>query len=134
MTELGAGLSDAIAGHSHLFLLSGEPGIGKTRLADEFGRLAVAWGARVAWGTDSSRPFDAGQTASHKTASPPGWEASSSRLGLEHPPELHAQRIHFADNLVAMRRIVRHIRFGRGLEVDARQVAPLHGKFAQGIE
>jgi predicted ATPase len=38
------------AGHGHLFLLSGEPGIGKTRLADEFGRLALAEGVRVAWG------------------------------------------------------------------------------------
>jgi eukaryotic-like serine/threonine-protein kinase len=50
LAELGAGLTDATAGHSHLFLLSGEPGIGKTRLADEFGRLAVAQGVRVAWG------------------------------------------------------------------------------------
>src|SRR5262249_3328424 len=50
MAELRAGLSDATGGHSHLFLLSGEPGIGKTRLADEFGRLAVAQGVRVAWG------------------------------------------------------------------------------------
>jgi tetratricopeptide (TPR) repeat protein len=50
LAELRAGLTDTAAGHSHLFLLSGEPGIGKTRLADEFGRLAVAQGVRVAWG------------------------------------------------------------------------------------
>ena len=50
LTELRAGLSDATAGHGHLFLLSGEPGIGKTRLADEFGRAAVAPGVHVAWG------------------------------------------------------------------------------------
>ena len=48
--ELSAGLADVTAGHSHLFLLSGEPGIGKTRLADEFGRLALAQGVRVVWG------------------------------------------------------------------------------------
>jgi predicted ATPase len=50
LTELRAGLPDVTAGHSHLFLLCGEPGIGKTRLADEFGRLAVAQGVQVAWG------------------------------------------------------------------------------------
>jgi eukaryotic-like serine/threonine-protein kinase len=50
LAELRAGLADVTAGHGHLFLLSGEPGIGKTRLADEFGRLAVAQGVRVAWG------------------------------------------------------------------------------------
>jgi tetratricopeptide (TPR) repeat protein len=50
LAELSRGLADIAAGHSHLFLLSGEPGIGKTRLADEFGRLAVAQGVRVIWG------------------------------------------------------------------------------------
>src|SRR5215469_1974490 len=50
LAELRAGLADVTAGHGHLFLLSGEPGIGKTRLADEFGRLAVAEGVRVVWG------------------------------------------------------------------------------------
>jgi len=50
LAELGAGMADVTAGHGHLFLLSGEPGIGKTRLADEFGRMAVAQGVHVAWG------------------------------------------------------------------------------------
>jgi predicted ATPase len=50
LSELRVGLADVTAGHAHLFLLGGEPGIGKTRLADEFGRLAVAQGVRVAWG------------------------------------------------------------------------------------
>ena len=31
LAELRAGLGDATLGHSHLFLLSGEPGIGKTK-------------------------------------------------------------------------------------------------------
>jgi MoxR-like ATPase len=42
LLELRACLADVTAGHGHLFLLSGEPGIGKTRLADEFGRFTVA--------------------------------------------------------------------------------------------
>jgi tetratricopeptide (TPR) repeat protein len=50
LAELRAGLRDAIAGHSHLFLLNGEPGIGKTSLTDEFGREALVQGVRVAWG------------------------------------------------------------------------------------
>src|SRR5215469_15587798 len=50
LAELRVGLADVTAGHGHLFLLSGEPGIGKTRLADEFGRRAVAQGARASWG------------------------------------------------------------------------------------
>jgi predicted ATPase len=50
LAELRAGLRDVTAGHSHLFLLSGEPGIGKTRLAAEFARLATAQGVRVVWG------------------------------------------------------------------------------------
>src|SRR5215469_11033482 len=35
LAELRAGLTDAATGHGHLFLLSGEPGIGKTKLADD---------------------------------------------------------------------------------------------------
>ena len=31
LAELRASLADVTAGHSHLFLISGEPGIGKTR-------------------------------------------------------------------------------------------------------
>src|SRR5439155_22769193 len=35
LNDLRAGLEAAIAGHGRLFLLSGEPGIGKSRLAEE---------------------------------------------------------------------------------------------------
>jgi len=48
--ELGAllaGLEDALAGHGRLFLLVGEPGIGKSRLAEELIRRAGARGVRV---------------------------------------------------------------------------------------
>ena len=47
LAELVAGLGDAFAGRGRLFLLSGEPGIGKTRLADELTARARARGARV---------------------------------------------------------------------------------------
>jgi DNA-binding SARP family transcriptional activator len=45
--ELLAGLEDALAGHGRLFLLVGEPGIGKSRLAEELIRHAGARGVRV---------------------------------------------------------------------------------------
>jgi hypothetical protein len=44
------GLATVAVGQGHLFLLSGEPGTAKIRLADEFGRLAVAQGALVTRG------------------------------------------------------------------------------------
>jgi len=48
--ELRAGLADAVAGRGRLFLLVGEAGIGKTRLADEFSAEARAGGGQVLWG------------------------------------------------------------------------------------
>jgi predicted ATPase/DNA-binding CsgD family transcriptional regulator len=46
---LGARLDTALAGNGTLALLVGEPGIGKTRLAEELTRLAGGCGARVLW-------------------------------------------------------------------------------------
>ena len=45
--ELAAGLEDAFAGRGRLFLLEGEPGIGKSRLAEELTVRARARGAQV---------------------------------------------------------------------------------------
>ncbi len=43
-------LHQALAGRGQLLLLTGEPGIGKTRLAAELGRIARERGALVLWG------------------------------------------------------------------------------------
>ena len=50
LDELKAGLAEALIGRGGLFLLEGEPGIGKTRLADEFAARAQGEGALVLWG------------------------------------------------------------------------------------
>ena len=47
LAELAAGLADAFAGRGRLFLLVGEPGIGKSRLAEELMMRARARGARI---------------------------------------------------------------------------------------
>lgn len=50
LEELRAGLDAVIAGQGGLWLVTGEAGIGKTRLATEFATYAAGQGARVLWG------------------------------------------------------------------------------------
>jgi hypothetical protein len=61
MIELGAGIDDLMQGRGGVFLFVGEPGIGKTRLADEVGRSAASRGAVVHWG----RAWEAGGAPSY---------------------------------------------------------------------
>lgn len=49
LLEMAGALERAASGIATVVTLSGEPGIGKTRLAREFGRLAAAREARVLW-------------------------------------------------------------------------------------
>src|SRR6476646_8669936 len=50
LDRLVAARDEATAGRGGVALLAGEPGIGKTRLADELAAIARARGARVVWG------------------------------------------------------------------------------------
>jgi hypothetical protein len=50
LAELRAAIEDLGAGRAHVFMVSGEPGIGKTRLAEEVASAASAKDARVVWG------------------------------------------------------------------------------------
>ena len=79
-----AGLGDATSGRGRFFALGGEPGIGKTRLADEFSTRAKAEGALVLWG----RCWEAG-------GAPAYWPWSQSLRGLlrELDPEALRERV-----------------------------------------
>lgn len=50
MAELSVALDAAIAGRGQMVMLAGEPGIGKTRLAQELAFRAESLGAQVLWG------------------------------------------------------------------------------------
>jgi predicted ATPase len=50
LAEICAGIDGAFEGHGNLFTLAGEPGVGKSRLAQEAASHARAKGARVVWG------------------------------------------------------------------------------------
>jgi tetratricopeptide (TPR) repeat protein len=50
LDELRGGLTSAREGRGRLFLVSGEAGIGKTRLVGELAELAESTGVRVLWG------------------------------------------------------------------------------------
>src|SRR5258708_17546042 len=59
--ELIAGFAPTLQGHGQVFLICGEPGIGKTRIADEISDIARARRMRVLWG----RCWEAGDSPPH---------------------------------------------------------------------
>ncbi len=53
LAEVRAGLATVADGQGALFLITGEPGIGKTRIAEEMTRVAQSVGFRTLWGACS---------------------------------------------------------------------------------
>jgi predicted ATP-dependent serine protease len=54
LAEIRSAIDEAAGGRGRLLLVSGEPGIGKTRLADEAAGQAASRGMHVYW-VDASR-------------------------------------------------------------------------------
>ena len=77
--ELLSALEDAAAGRGRLFVVSGESGAGKTRLADELASRAKDAGARVLWGRCWKRG-----------GAPPYWPWTQALRSLPGLPALEA--------------------------------------------
>jgi predicted ATPase len=83
LRELMAGLDDAVAGRGRLFLIVGEPGIGKSRLTDELAEQARERGLRVL----SGRCWEAGGAPTYWP-----WVQGLRTYVRDQPPEaLHGQ-------------------------------------------
>jgi len=83
LEELIGGLEKTIAGHGRLFLLVGEPGIGKSRLSEELSRHARARGAQILVG----RCWEAGGAPAYW----PWVQALRTYIRAHGPSELRAE-------------------------------------------
>jgi DNA-binding SARP family transcriptional activator len=99
LAELAAGLQDALAGRGRLFLIQGEPGIGKSRLADELMILARARGATVLAG----RCWEAG-------GAPAYWPWQQSLRAYVRRAEQGALRRQLGEGAADVARIVPELR------------------------
>src|SRR5262249_53189998 len=99
LAELVAGLEDASTGRGSLYLLAGEPGIGKSRLAEELVVEARARGARVLFG----RCWEAG-------GAPAYWPAVQSFRTYVRDSDASALRTQLGDGAPELTQIVPELR------------------------
>jgi predicted ATPase len=99
MGMLLAGLEDAVSGCGHLFLVAGEPGIGKSRLADEFAAKAKARGVQVLWG----RCWEAG-------GAPAYWPWVHSLRSCLREPDSDVLLAHFGSGAAYVAQIIPEVR------------------------
>jgi tetratricopeptide (TPR) repeat protein len=102
LARLRAGLDDAIAGAGSVYLIIGDAGIGKSRLADEFATSAAAVEAQVLWG----RCWESGGAPAYW----PWVQAVRSYLreqeSSDSPLELGPEAVHVAQIVPEMRSFV----------------------------
>jgi predicted ATPase len=99
LAELITGLDEAVAGHGRLYLLQGDAGIGKSRLADELISRAKARGARVLAG----RCWEAG-------GAPAYWPWTQSLRAYARMTDARAVREQLGAGAVEVARIVPELR------------------------
>lgn len=91
LAQLEAAVDDALAGHGRMVLLSGELGIGKTRLAEEGARRASAKGMLAVWG----RCWEGG-------GAPPYWPWIQVIRALAHSLDADSRRALFESERAAL--------------------------------
>jgi len=84
LDELRAGLADAVSGRGCFFMVSGEPGIGKTRLVDELAAEARRQGVQVLWGRCTTTWHRRSGSRCTGTSARP-WNSSTARVGVVPP-------------------------------------------------
>src|SRR6266851_2660233 len=99
LAVLHAGLDDALGGRGRVFLLSGEPGIGKTRLAGELATEARQRGARVLVG----RAYEA-------EGAPPLWPWAEIVRGYLADADAEAARADLAPAAADLARVIPELR------------------------
>jgi tetratricopeptide (TPR) repeat protein len=117
LAELVGGLDEASAGRGRLFLLVGEPGIGKSRLAEELIAQARARGARVLIG----RCWEAG-------GAPAYWPWVQSLRPYVRDTDVESLRSHLREGAVDVARLLPEL---RDLLADLPSAAPLESEGAR---
>ncbi len=94
MDELKAALDETLAGQGRLVMLAGEPGIGKTRTAQELAGMAASQGAQTLWGCamrrQARRPTGPGSNPCELIYNRKTRSSYGRRWGQERPTSLRS--------------------------------------------